>query len=85
MFDEGLALCLAVGISRRRDGQGLSGFKRRYRKADGIKRLKRGADVPIAVLVPRVQLKKRLNVERIVAGRIPRLSARIEKQLRLVD
>lgn len=60
----------------------LSGFKRRYRKAEGIKR---GADVPIAVLVPRVQLKKRLNVERIVAGRIPRLSARIEKQLRLVD
>ena len=70
----------------------LSGFKRRYRnslRAEGLSgkslRLKRGADVPIAVLVPRVQLKKRLNVERIVAGRIPRLSARIEKQLRLVD
>ena len=70
----------------------LSGFKRRYRnslRAEGISgkslRLKRGTDVPIAVLVPRVQLKKRLNVEGIVAGRIPRLSARIEKQLRLVD
>ena len=37
------------------------GFKRRYRKAEGIKRLARGADVPIAVLVPRVQLKKRLE------------------------
>ena len=35
--------------------------------------------------MPKVVLKKRLNVERIVAGRIPRLSARIEKQLRLVD
>nr|WP_238946225.1 DUF6441 family protein [Vandammella animalimorsus] len=63
----------------------LSGFKRRYRKAEGIKKLKRGADVPIAVLVPRVQLKRRLSIERIVAGRIPRLSASIEKQLRLVD
>ena len=70
----------------------LSGFKRRYRnslRAEGLSgkslRLKRGTDVPIAVLVPRVQLKKRLNVEGIVAGRIPRLSARIEKQLRLVD
>ena len=63
----------------------LSGFKRRYRQAEGIKRLKRGADVPIAVLVPRVQLKKRLSVERLVAGRIPRLSARIEKQIRTVD
>ena len=30
----------------------LAGFKRRYRKAEGIKRLKRGADIPIAVLVP---------------------------------
>ena len=63
----------------------LSGFKRRYRKAEGIKRLKRGADIPIAVLVPKVVLKKRLNVERLVAGRIPRLSAAIEKQIRAVD
>jgi len=67
----------------------LAGFKRRYRKsmsgAEGIKKLKRGADVPIAVLVPRVQLKKSLNVERMVAGRIPRLTAAIEKQLRQVD
>ena len=63
----------------------LSGFKRRYRKDMGLKRLKRGSDVPIAVLVPRVQIKKRLNVERIVAGRIARLSARIDKQLRLLD
>lgn len=63
----------------------LSGFKRRYRKAEGIKKLKRGTDVPIAVLVPRVQLKRRLNIERIVAGRIPRLSAAIERELRRVD
>lgn len=63
----------------------LAGFKRRYRKAEGIKRLKRGADIPIAVLVPKVVLKKRLNVERLVAGRIPRLSAAIEKQIRAVD
>ena len=59
----------------------LAGFKRRYRKAEGIKRLKRGADIPIAVLVPKVALKKRLDVERLVAGRIPRLSAAIEKQI----
>ena len=63
----------------------LSGFNRRYRKAEGIKKLKRGADIPIAVLVPKVVLKKRLNVERLVAGRIPRLSAAIEKHLRTLD
>lgn len=63
----------------------LAGFKRRYRKAEGIKRLKRGADIPIAVLVPKVILKKRLDVERLVAGRIPRLAAAVEKQISTVD
>ena len=63
----------------------LAGFKRRYRKAEGIKRLKRGADVPIAVLVPKVVLKKRLDVERLVAGRVPRLAAAVEQQIRKVD
>jgi len=60
----------------------LAGFKRRYRKAQGIKRLKRGADIPIAVLVPRVMLKKRLDIERLVVRRIPRLAAEVEKQIR---
>src|SRR5574337_1337083 len=63
----------------------LSGFKRRYRKAEGVKRLKRGADIPIAVLVPKVVLKRRLNVERLVAGRIPRLSAAVEREISVVD
>lgn len=57
----------------------LAGFKRRYRKAEGIKRIKRGADVPIAVLVPRVVLKRRLDVRRLVASRVPRLAASIER------
>ena len=60
----------------------LAGFKRRHRKAEGIKRLRRGADIPIAVLVPRVMLKKRLDIERLVVRRIPRLAAEIEKQVR---
>lgn len=63
----------------------LAGFKQRYRKAEGVKRLKRGTDIPIAVLVPRVVLKKRLDVKRLVAGRIPRLSAAIEKQISQVN
>ena len=63
----------------------LAGFKRRYRQAEGVKRIKRGADIPIAVLVPRVVLKKRLNVERLVQGRIPSLAMAIEKQISTVD
>lgn len=63
----------------------LAGFKRRYRKAEGIGKLKRGDDIPIAVLVPRVALRKRLNIERLVAGHIPRLSAAIQQQIETLD
>jgi len=63
----------------------LAGFKRRYRQAAGLKRLQRGADIPIAVLVPRVVLRKRLDIARLVAGRLPRLAAAIETQIRRID
>lgn len=63
----------------------LSTFKRRHRKASGIKRLKRGDAIPIAVLVPRVVLRKRLNIERLVADRIPKLSQRVEEFLAQLD
>jgi len=56
----------------------LAGFKRRYRKAEGIKRLKRGADIPIAVLVSKITIRKSLNVERVVRQRIPALERAIQ-------
>ena len=59
----------------------LAGFKRRHRKATGIARLKRGADIPIAVLVPRVAIPKRLDVQRVVTSSMPRLAAALQKQL----
>lgn len=59
----------------------LAGMKRRYRKAEGIKRLKRGTDIPIAVLVSRVNLRKRLDVEGLVRQRIPGLITAIEKAI----
>jgi hypothetical protein len=59
----------------------LAGFKRRYRKAEGIKRLKRGADIPIAVLVSKVTLRKRLDVEGLVRRRIPALLEAIQRSL----
>ena len=63
----------------------LAGFQRRYRKAEGIKRIKRGADIPIAVLVPRVVIKKRLNIERLVQARIPKLAVAIENHISRLD
>ena len=62
----------------------LAGVKRRHRKAEGIKRLKRGADIPIAVLVSRVTLSKRLDVEGVVRGRLPLICESIEKKLAAV-
>jgi hypothetical protein len=59
----------------------LAGFKRRYRKAEGIKRLKRGADIPIAILVRQVTLRKRLNVKGVVRQRIPALERAIQRFL----
>jgi hypothetical protein len=59
----------------------LRNAKRRFRKAEGIKRLKRGADVPIAVLVPRVSLRQRLDVRRLVESHTPRIADAIQKQL----
>jgi len=66
-------------------GRALSGFKRRYRQASGLTRIKRGADIPIAVLVPKVALKKRLDIERLVSSRIPRLAAAIKQQITQIE
>jgi hypothetical protein len=59
----------------------LARYKRRHRRATGSGRLKRGADVPIAVLVPRVTIRKRLDVYGVIAARVPAMSATIEGEL----
>lgn len=63
----------------------LAGFKRRYRKNAGIKRLKRGADIPIAVLVPKVTLRKRLDLESVVKGRLPKLSEAVRQSILSIE
>ncbi|MEF8767481.1 DUF6441 family protein [Candidatus Accumulibacter contiguus] len=62
----------------------LAKIKRRYRQAEGIRRLKRGTDVPIAVLVNKVNVRKRLDVEGVVRGRVPSLSAAIQKEIEAI-
>ena len=59
----------------------LAGFKRRHRKAEGIKRLKRGADIPIAMLARRVIVPKRLDVAEVVRSRVPQLVAAIQTEI----
>jgi hypothetical protein len=63
----------------------LSGFKRRYRKAAGVGRLKRGADIPIAVLVSKVRMKKRLDVRGVVQAQMGVIRGELEQQLVKLD
>ncbi|MDC6212717.1 DUF6441 family protein [Ralstonia solanacearum] len=44
--------------------------------------VKRGAAVSMEVLVPRIVLRKRLDIDQLVTRRIPRLSAAIEARIR---
>ena len=61
----------------------LAPYKRRHRRATGGGRLKRGADVPIAVLVPRVTIKKRLDVMPLPSGTEIRYGGDLKRQQRL--
>ena len=62
----------------------LSGPKRRFKKAAGVGRLKRGVNVPIAVLVPRVKLRSRLDVKGATLSALPKLATVIQQQLSLL-
>lgn len=63
-------------------------FKRNARAAGIVetkgpsgKSIKRGTDIPIAVLVKRVTIKRRLALAKTVVSRIPALASAIEKEL----
>lgn len=56
-------------------------FRRAERERSGAKRLRRGQEIPIAVLVRRVSLKKRFDLNRAVRVELPRLTAAIRKAM----
>ena len=56
-------------------------FKRAERGRTGAKSIKRGQEIPIAVLVPTVTLRGRLDLPGIVRSQLPKLSASILQQL----
>ena len=59
----------------------LGRFKRAERHRSGAKSIKRGQEIPIAVLVPKVTLKRRFDFEGAVRGQLPNLARAIEKEL----
>ena len=65
----------------RENASSLARFKRAERRRTGTKSVKRGQEIPIAVLVPNVTLKRRFDLEGIVRSQMPELSAAIIRQL----
>lgn len=65
----------------RENAQPLARFKRAERKRTGAKSVKRGQEIPIAVLVPNVTLKRRFDLEGTVREQLPVLARSIEAQL----
>ncbi len=58
-------------------------FKRAERSRTGAKSIKRGQEIPIAMLVPAVTQRGRFDFPGVVRSNLPRLSAAIVKQMSL--
>lgn len=75
----GQAILMAENIKE--NASVLTRFKRAERSRTGAKSIKRGTEIPIAVLVPAVSMKRRFDLEGTVCGQMPVLARAIEKQL----
>ena len=75
----GQAILMAENIKE--NASVLARFKRAERQRTGAKSIKRGTEIPVAVLVPSVTLKRRFDLEGAVRGQLPVLVRAIEKQL----
>lgn len=68
----------------RESGKFLTRFRKAYRTRSGVQkgaRLARNIDIPIAILLPRVELKKRLRMIEIVQRNLPLIATSIEKRV----
>lgn len=75
----GKTILMAENISENRTP--LARFKRAERARTGQKRLQRGQDIPIAVLVKRVSLKRRFDLPGIVQAGLPALANALQTEL----
>jgi len=75
----GQQILMAENIAE--NAQPLARFRRAERERTGAGRVRRGQEIPIAVLVRRVSLRKRFDLARSVRGDLPRLTAAIRKAM----
>jgi hypothetical protein len=76
----GKVILMAESITE--NATALRRFKRAQRQRTGEKRIQRGQEIPIAVLVSRVTLKRRFDLEGMVRSRVPGIVRAIETQLK---
>lgn len=75
----GKVILMAENI--RENASQLTRFKRAERARTGAKQIKRGQEIPIAVLVKSVSLKRRLDLTGAVQRSLPRLAGAIQKEM----
>ena len=75
----GKVILMAENIKE--NASALTRFKGAERQRTGAKSIKRGTEIPIAVLVPNITMKRRFDLEGTVRGQLPVLARAIEKQL----
>lgn len=80
-FIEKKGKVILMAESIKENASELRRFKRAERSRTGAKSIKRGTEIPIAVLVPNVTLKRRFDLEGVVRGQLSVLARAIEKQL----
>ncbi|WP_127476553.1 DUF6441 family protein [Sulfurivermis fontis] len=76
---DGKVILMAENI--RENAAQLRRFKSAERKRTGAKQIKRGQEIPIAVLVKSVALKRRFDLAGSVQGALPGLARAIEREL----
>lgn len=76
---DGKVILMAENIKE--NASALTRFKRAERQRTGTKSIKRGQEIPIAVLVPRVTLKRRFDFDGTVRRAMPQLARSINRYL----
>ena len=76
---DGKVILMAENIKE--NASALTRFKRAERQRTGAKSIKRGQEIPIAVLVPRVTLKRRFDFGGTVRRAMPQLAQSINRYL----
>ena len=76
---DGKVILMAENIKE--NASALTRFKRAERQRTGANSIKRGQEIPIAVLVPRVTLKRRFDFDGTVRRAMPQLAQSINRYL----